>query len=89
MSSTNQRNRKVRERYRPDPNGPPKDLHGSHTGHGCVYVVIDDIDIHYAQVKSAGTSRLGESHDSGDGYRGYSARDLGGNLRSFGTGPVP
>ena len=41
------------------------------------------IDIHYAQVKSAGTSRLGESHDYGDGYRGYSARDLGGNLRSL------
>jgi hypothetical protein len=67
----------------------PKDLHGSHTGHGWVYVVIDDIDIHYAQVKSAGASRLGESHDYGDGYRGYSARDLGGNLWSFGTGPVP
>jgi hypothetical protein len=42
-------------------------LHGSHTGHGCVYVVIDDIDINYAQVKSAGASRLGESHDYGDG----------------------
>jgi hypothetical protein len=27
----------------------PKDLHGSHTGHGWVYVVIGDIDAHYAR----------------------------------------
>ncbi len=27
----------------------PEDLHGSHTGQGWVYVVIDDIDAHYAR----------------------------------------
>ena len=67
----------------------PEDLHGSHTGHGWVYVVVEDIDAHYARAKSAGASLLGEPHDYGDGYRGYSARDLEGNLWSFGTGPVP
>ena len=67
----------------------PEDLHGSHIGRGWVYVVVDDIDAHYARAKSAGASLLGEPHDYGDGYRGYSARDLEGNLWSFGTGPVP
>jgi hypothetical protein len=57
----------------------PGDLHGSHTGRGWVYVVIDDIDAHYARAKSADASLLGEPHDYG-GYRGYSARDLEGNL---------
>ncbi len=67
----------------------PEDLHGSHTGQGWVYVVIDDIDAHYARAKSVAASLLGEPHAYGDGYRGYSARDLEGNLWSFGTGPVP
>ncbi len=69
--------------------GRPEDLHGSHTGRGWVYVVIGDVDAHYARAKAAGAGLLGEPHDYGDGYRGYSARDLEGNLWSFGTGPVP
>ena len=67
----------------------PEDLHGSHIGRGWVYVVIGDVDAHYARAKAAGAGLLGEPHDYGDGYRGYSARDLEGNLWSFGTGPVP
>jgi uncharacterized glyoxalase superfamily protein PhnB len=67
----------------------PEDLHGSHTGQGWVYVVVDDIDAHYARAMAAGANILGEPHDYGDGYRGYSARDLEGNLWSFGTGMVP
>jgi uncharacterized glyoxalase superfamily protein PhnB len=67
----------------------PGDLHSSHIGCGWVYVVVDDIDAHYARAKSADASLLGEPHAYGDGYRGYSARDLEGNLWSFGTGPVP
>jgi uncharacterized glyoxalase superfamily protein PhnB len=67
----------------------PKDLHGSHIGQGWVYVVVDDIDAHYARAKAAGANLLGEPHGYGDGQRGYSARDLEGNLWSFGTGPVP
>jgi uncharacterized glyoxalase superfamily protein PhnB len=67
----------------------PEDLHGSHLGRGWVYVVVGDIDAHYARAEAAGASLLGEPHAYGDGYRGYSARDLEGNLWSFGTGPVP
>jgi uncharacterized glyoxalase superfamily protein PhnB len=67
----------------------PEELHGSHLGRGWVYVVVGDIDAHYARAKSAGASLLGEPHAYGDGDRGYSARDLEGNLWSFGTGPVP
>lgn len=66
----------------------PTDLHGSHTGLGWVYVLIDDADEHYNRAKSAGADMQGEPHDYGDGYRGYSARDHEGNLWSFGTGPV-
>lgn len=32
----------------------PKDLHGSHSGQGWVYVVIDDADAHYERAKAAG-----------------------------------
>src|SRR6266700_1965509 len=67
----------------------PEELHGSRIGRRWVYVVVDDIDAHSARAKSAGASLLGEPHDYGDGYRGYSSRDLEGNLWSFGTGPVP
>jgi uncharacterized glyoxalase superfamily protein PhnB len=67
----------------------PDELHGTHIGQGWVYVVVDDIDDHYRRATSAGATLLGEPHDYGDGNRGYSARDLEGNLWSFGTGPVP
>jgi uncharacterized glyoxalase superfamily protein PhnB len=63
----------------------PDDLHGSHIGQGWVYVVVDDADAHYARAKAAGAEMQGEPHDYGDGYRGYSARDLEGNLWTFGT----
>ncbi len=66
----------------------PEDLHGSHTGQGWVYVVIDDADAHYQRAKDAGADLHGEPHDYGAGDRGYSARDLEGNLWSFGTGAV-
>jgi uncharacterized glyoxalase superfamily protein PhnB len=65
----------------------PGDLHGSHIGHGWVYVPVAGIGAHYARAKAAGASLLGEPRHYGDGYRGYSARDLEGNLWSFGTGP--
>jgi uncharacterized glyoxalase superfamily protein PhnB len=66
----------------------PSDLHGSHVGQGWVYIMIDDVDGHYDHAKAAGAAVQGEPHHYGDGYRGYSARDLEGNLWSFGTGPV-
>lgn len=66
----------------------PEDLHGSHLGQGWVYVMIEDADAHYERAKLAGADMQGTPHDYGEGYRGYSARDLEGNLWSFGTGPV-
>jgi uncharacterized glyoxalase superfamily protein PhnB len=64
----------------------PKDLHGSHTGQGWVYIAVGDPDAHYQRAKAAGVAVLNAPHDALNGaQRGYSARDLEGNLWSFGT----
>ena len=63
----------------------PQDLHGSHTGKGWIYMVVDDADAHHERARVAGAEILGEPHDYGAGARGYSARDIEGNLWSFGT----
>jgi uncharacterized glyoxalase superfamily protein PhnB len=53
---------------------------------GWVYVAVDDPDAHYERAKAAGGDVLNEPHDAlGGTQRGYSARDLEGNLWSFGT----
>jgi uncharacterized glyoxalase superfamily protein PhnB len=64
----------------------PEDLHGSHTVQAWVYIALDDVDVHYQRAKAAGVEVLNEPHDAMDSaQRGYSARDLEGNLWSFGT----
>ena|SRR5205085_6152995 len=64
----------------------PEDLHGSHTGQGWVYVAVDNVDTHYQRAKAAGVEVVNEPHDAlGGRQRGYSARDLEGNLWTFGT----
>lgn len=63
----------------------PDDLHGSHAGQGWIYVTVADADAHFEHAKAAGAHVLGEPHDFGDGFRGYSARDLEENLWTFGT----
>lgn len=63
----------------------PDDLHGPHTGEGWIYVAVSDADAHHARAKAAGADILGEPHDFGDGYRGYSARDHEHNLWTFAT----
>jgi len=64
----------------------PDELHGSHIGHGWVYVAVPDADAHFSQAVAAGADVLGAPHDAFDGtQRGYSARDLEGNLWSFGV----
>jgi uncharacterized glyoxalase superfamily protein PhnB len=51
-----------------------------------VSVALDDPDAHCARAKAAGVEVLGEPHDAmGGTMRGYSARDLEGNLWSFGS----
>jgi uncharacterized glyoxalase superfamily protein PhnB len=56
---------------------------------GCVtqsiYVVLDDVDGHYAQAKAAGAEIVRDLHTTDYGSRDYSARDLEGHLWHFGT----
>lgn len=64
----------------------PDELHGSHVGQAWVYVAVEDLDAHVRRARAAGAEVLNEPHDAFDGsQRGYSARDLEGNLWSFGT----
>jgi uncharacterized glyoxalase superfamily protein PhnB len=52
--------------------------------HG-VYVVVDDVDDHHDRAVAAGADIVRELTDQDYGGRDYSARDLEGNLWSFGT----
>jgi uncharacterized glyoxalase superfamily protein PhnB len=63
----------------------PDELHGAHAGHGWIYVTVSDADAHYQRAQAAGVRDLGEPHDFGDGFRGYTATDLEQNLWTFGT----
>ncbi len=50
-----------------------------------LYVVIADPDKHFAAARAAGAEIVRELSDMDYGSREYSARDLEGNLWSFGT----
>jgi uncharacterized glyoxalase superfamily protein PhnB len=64
----------------------PAELYGSHTGQGWVYIAVGDPDAHYQRAKATGVAVLNEPHDALNGaQRGYSARELEGNLWSFGA----
>ena len=63
----------------------PEQLHDSHTGQGWVYLAVDDIDGHHRRTKAAGVEVLNDPHAGPGGMRGYSARDLEGNIWTFGT----
>jgi uncharacterized glyoxalase superfamily protein PhnB len=58
---------------------------GDHTGQGWLYVVVEDADAHHDQAKAAGAQIVRELENQDYGSRDYSARDLEGNLWSFGT----
>jgi uncharacterized glyoxalase superfamily protein PhnB len=49
------------------------------------YVVVDDIDAHYARTVEAGAEILLEVQGDGFGRRGYSCRDPQGHIWNFGT----
>jgi uncharacterized glyoxalase superfamily protein PhnB len=53
-------------------------------GQGWAYVVVDDVDSHFARAKAAGAEITEEPHAESYGSF-YGARDLEGNLWSFGT----
>jgi uncharacterized glyoxalase superfamily protein PhnB len=50
-----------------------------------LYVVVPDPDAHHARAATAGARIVRELEDTPYGSREYSARDLEGNLWSFGT----
>ncbi len=50
-----------------------------------IYVYVPDPDEHYARAKAAGAAIVYELRDTEYGSREYGARDLEGNLWSFGT----
>ena len=49
------------------------------------YVVVDDVDGHYARAKAAGGEIVMDLHDTDYGSREYSVRDPEGHLWSVGT----
>jgi uncharacterized glyoxalase superfamily protein PhnB len=50
-----------------------------------IYVVVADADAHYQRARAAGAEIVYELRTTGYGSREYGARDLEGNLWSFGT----
>ena len=50
-----------------------------------LYVTVQDPDAHHAAARAAGATIVRELEDMDYGSREYSARDLEGNLWSFGT----
>lgn len=50
-----------------------------------IYVVVDEIDAHYARARRAGAEIVIQLGDTEYGSREYTARDFEGHLWSFGT----
>ena len=50
-----------------------------------IYVAVSDVDAHCAQARAAGAEIAREPFDTDYGSRDYAARDLAGNVWSFGT----
>ncbi|MEU4533028.1 VOC family protein [Micromonospora ureilytica] len=50
-----------------------------------VYVAVPDVDVHCARARAAGAEIIREPFDTDYGSRDYAARDLAGNVWSFGT----
>jgi uncharacterized glyoxalase superfamily protein PhnB len=62
---------------------PPIERGGKVTS--CLYVVVDDPDAHHARAAAAGANVIAPPHDPTQGGRSYEARDLEGNVWSFGS----
>jgi uncharacterized glyoxalase superfamily protein PhnB len=50
-----------------------------------LYVAVEDVDAHYERARRAGAEIVRELNDTDYGSREYAARDLEGNVWSFGT----
>jgi uncharacterized glyoxalase superfamily protein PhnB len=62
----------------------PPETRTSPTTQG-VYIVVDDCDVHCDRARKCGALILREPVDEDYGGRGYTCRDLEGNVWSFGT----
>lgn len=49
------------------------------------YIIVEDVDAHYARAKAAGAEIVIDIRDEDYGGRGYSARDPEGHLWNFGS----
>jgi uncharacterized glyoxalase superfamily protein PhnB len=63
---------------RPEPGNPWAERSG-------IYVVVEEVDAHHARAAAAGAQIVSVPRDTGYGSREDTARDLDGNLWSFGT----
>ncbi len=61
----------------------PQDIGGDETQ--CCYLVIDDVDAHYARTKAAGAEIVLDIKGGGSGGQGYSCRDPYGHIWNFGA----
>ena len=52
---------------------------------GSLYVIVEDADAHCVRARTAGAKILDECRDEDYGGRGYTCRDLEGNVWTFGT----
>ena len=62
---------------------PPRDAGGVSTG--SPYVIVDDVDAHYARAVAAGARIVLDIEDKDYGGRGYTCRDPEGHVWSFGS----
>jgi uncharacterized glyoxalase superfamily protein PhnB len=62
---------------------PPREIGG--TGTQSAYVIVDDVDAHFARAKAAGAEIVTPVEDQSYGGRLYSCRDPEGHLWSFGS----
>jgi uncharacterized glyoxalase superfamily protein PhnB len=61
----------------------PQEIGGA--GTQSAYIIVDDVDAHYARAKAAGAEIIKEVEDQSYGGRLYSCRDPEGHLWSFGS----
>lgn len=61
----------------------PEEIGGAETQ--CAYLVVNDADEVYRNVKAAGTEILMEIRDEDYGGRGFTCRDIEGHIWSIGT----
>ena len=64
-------------------NSSPLELDGQNTAG--IYMVVEDVDAHYAKARAAGAEIFSYSADQAYGGRGYGCIDLEGHLWSFGS----